>query len=394
MAETRSGTGKFKLLRFARIIALVVVAIVVGASAYMRVEQFLFRRRVDQLLTDVLALDLRNDRPQDVARVFQKWGFSQVSLSPQEKCNAGNCDYALEQWSPESRIFRFLDWKPIVGQILILLGGRPVIVRSRIGVRHGSASLKNFSLWILTPGPDAQGLIIGEAGTPWPDSSMESNWDRPAKVLADNLRHGDYLVGTRVAIFNADTGGVPRAPLIWFEFSPDSNTEMVSRLMRFNLRCITRLRACRERDLMPTVWSQIMEDEKRPPANLTCTTDLVKRVARVADTIAVVRIDSPQLAPPPYGTGPFRLSGENIVRLVKGPDRLRRELAWIEVDNGENAVTVDGGTKLQAGEQYIFLLQNHAYGTTALYPCGVLQLTQFNLAMAQEAAAESTDKNW
>ena len=136
-----------------------------------------------------------------------------------------------------------------------------------------------------------------------------------------------------------------------------------------------------------------MADEQSPPAKLTCTTDLVQRVARLADAIAVVRIDSPELEPPPPDTAwTSRLPGANMVRLVSGPRHLRDGFGrGVEVDSPEISIAADTGTRLQAGEQYIFLLQTHVYGggaAVALYPCGVLTLNQANLTMVQQAAAE------
>jgi hypothetical protein len=392
MAETRPTARNLRLFRFARIIAFVTAAIAVTASAYIRVEQFLFRQRVDQLLTDIRALELHQCNTQDVGRIVRKWGFGQL-LTP-EKCSDGNCDYTLELESSGVRVLRFLDGKPIVGHILIVLGGRPILAKTRIGVRHGTMCLRYFSLWIMVPGPNDQGLIMGIAGTPWPALSGESNWDRPAKVLAGYVRHGDYLVGTRTEVFNADTGGGPRAPVIWVEFSPESDTETVSRLMRFNLSCITGLRSCRQADLMPGVWSQLMEDEHNRPATLSCTTDLVKHVARLADAIVVVRINSEVLTPPPFANRPLRLSGANVLSVVKGYGRLGSNFErGVEIDGPENGFIVEGRTTLRAGEQYIFLLQIHTYSMSraaALYPCGVLSLTQANLAMVQESAAGFT----
>jgi hypothetical protein len=144
---------------------------------------------------------------------------------------------------------------------------------------------------------------------------------------------------------------------------------------------------------MPEDWYEIERDEQSPTPSLACTNDLVGRVARVADTIAVVRVGSPELDRP-YPTGPFRMHDVSILRLVKGPDDLRRRsVAWVELDDPEIATVADDGTKLRTGEQYIFLLQDHTVRLekVALYPCGILMMNHANLEMVQEVVAKSIE---
>jgi hypothetical protein len=239
--------------------------------------------------------------------MLKKWGFNQVL--PKETRTDDKCEYTLEKEGPRVRILRRFGGKPIVGDILAWLGRRPVLVKSRVDVRHGRAWLREFSLWIWETGVDGQGLIVGFAGTPGSDSVKESNWERPAQTLAGSVRHPDYAIGTHVMVFNADTGGGPRASEIWVELSPYSTPDTVSQLMQFNLRCITRVRSCRDGDLMPTVLTQLKEDENTVPANPDCTADLVKHVAHLADVIGVVRVESAELTRPSYVNGTISLEG-------------------------------------------------------------------------------------
>jgi len=212
--------------------------------------------------------------------------------------------------------------------------------------------------------------------------------------LAGSLLHENYLLGTYTAIMGADFGTRERIPAIWVEFSPYADTETVNRLVRLNLNCITRVRSCGQADLMPEVWNEIVRDEQSPIPNFTCTSDLVNRVARLADTIAVVRVDSPELQSPTDPSNPFRMYKVSLLRLVRGPDWMRRELGgWVELYDPRIATAVDG-TKLQPGEQYIFLLQYHIYAASdhvVLYPCGILKISDANLAMVQEIAAKSIE---
>jgi len=126
---------------------------------------------------------------------------------------------------------------------------------------------------------------MGHAGAKRRGSSW-SAYDQPDVNLKHSLLHPNYLVGTFPELFNADTGGSPTV-VIWAEFSPDANTGDVSRLMQFDLSCLTRLRSCKERDLMPTVWAQSAEDIRESPKSLTCTPELSKYVAQLADVVTV-----------------------------------------------------------------------------------------------------------
>ena len=118
---------------------------------------------------------------------------------------------------------------------------------------------------------------------------------------------------------------------------------------------------------------------------------MIRRVAQLADAIAIVKIGSTDLEPPQYENWPLRLTDAQMVRLVNGPKFLRRGLrSAIEIDSPKMMVTADRGTSVQTAEQYILLLQHHTYGrsdTLALYPCGILTLTDSNLAMVQQDPA-------
>jgi len=372
-------------------VALVAACVVVVASLYIRIEQWRFRHRMEQLLEDVRALEIGKATAADARRVAQKWDFGEVMLK--WTCNDSVCDYGLQRSNPVAGVLEYLGYKRVANRVLILLGGRPVLVRSFVGVRSGTVWAKDFSLLMSAPGPDNQGFVMGSAGTAGQWASGGREREHPAKLLAGSLRHEEYLVGTYTAIMNADYGTRERVPAIWVEFSPHADPKTVNRLMRLNLSCITRFGSCGQTDMMPEVWSEIKRDGQSPTPNFTCTNDLVRQVAHVADTIALVRVDSPELDRP-HPSSPFRLSEVSILRLVRGPDYLRRGLAgWVELDDPKIAIVADDGAKLRAGEQYIFLLQDHSVGVekVALYPCGVLRLNETNLGMVQEIAAESIE---
>ena len=166
----------------------------------------------------------------------------------------------------------------------------------------------------------------------------------------------------------------------------------VSRLMQFDLSCLTRLLSCRERDLMPAVWAQAVEDIRRSPRVLTCAPEVSKRVAQLADAIAVVRPKTVDLRPPLYNGRSPQIRDLEIINVMKKPEKYAPPLTTVEVKTPEMVTVVDTGSPLRAGQEYVFLLQVHktpATGWIALYPCGILTLNDANLAMVREVAAAS-----
>jgi hypothetical protein len=382
------------LHRIPRIVALV-AAVVLITSLYIRVEQWRFRHRTEQLLADVRALELGKATADDARRVAHRWGFGDTA--PKGKCDDSLCEYSLQLQSPmasipdyfrASRAGENVPLERAVERVLIALGGRPVWVRSFIGVCNGEVHLKGLTLWMATPGPNAQGFVAGSAGTTGRWALDGINRDRPGKILAGSLRHEEYLLGTYTAITNLDYGTKQFVPSIWIRFSPNAAAKTVNRLMRLNFSCITRLRSCGPADMMPEVWNEIARDEQSPSPNLACSSDLVRRVARIADTIAIVRVDSPELDRP-YPSGSFRMSDVSMLKLIRGPEYFR--FGWVQLEDPKLAIPVDDGTKLQAAGQYIFLLHDQSVSipVVALYPCGILTLNDANLQMVQEIAEKA-----
>jgi hypothetical protein len=236
---------------------------------------------------------------------------------------------------------------------------------------------------------------LGDAGTQQGKGSW-SKHDPPDVRLKHTLLHPTYLVGNLSELLNADTGGSP-AVIVWTEFLEDANAADVSRLMQFDLSCLTRLRPCRDRDLMPSVWAQSVKDIRESPKSLTCTPELSKRVAQFSDVIAVVRPKTIELSSPRYPGRPPRLRNLDIFNVMKTPEHLRpldRSYIDVDVDRPEMMTTADSGSPIRAGREYVFLMQvrnDPDIAWFALYPCGVLIFNDTNLAMVHGAAGNGAD---
>ena len=241
-------------------------------------------------------------------------------------------------------------------------------------------------MWVAGRGADGYPLTVeGSAGT-W-DGSSQSGHDRPFVTLEHLLIHPGYLVGTFPATLSADYQPLPSV-VIWTQFSRDVNPADVSRLMQFDLGCLTSSRSCKERDLMPTVWAQSVEDKNALQQSLSCTPELSERAAQLADVIAIVRPTTVELKPPTNQALPSDLPGLAIVSLIKKPKNPRlRATMEVEIDSPDMAIASDTKEKIQVGKSYIFLVQVHEYSGSdalALYPCGVLTLNAANLAVVQK----------
>jgi len=392
-----------RLLRFmkrgALFIAVSAIIFVAGVSVYLRIEQYRFRRQTERLLEDVRGLELRKASAAEVRSVVKKWGFEEWGRGPGpgEPCTEDECIYRFELVPKTDRaVFSNPFASAGVTFPLEWLGLRPTVVHARAQIRAKVLASVSFSVWTLGRGCDRQGrlecTLMGYADTKQRRSGWSSH-QQPDVKLNQYLLHPSYLVGAFPEWLNADTGGSP-AVIVWAELSPDANTEDASRLMQFDLNCLTSFFACRERDLMPAVWAQSVEDARQSPKALTCTPELSKRVAQLSDAIAVVRPRTVELTPPPSNGRSPQIRDLEIINVIKKPEKYAPQLTNVHVDKPEMMTTADTGSPLRAGQEYVFLLQVHntpEIGWIALYPCGALSLNDASLAMAREAASNGAD---
>lgn len=378
--------------RAALAIALIAILLLAGVSIYLRVEQHRFRRQAERLLSDVRDLELKRADAAEVRLIVRKWGFEEWGQRPGVPCTADDCIYQL-RLMPPARANNLAD--PFMSgesaRVLESFGLRPTLVWAWLRIRGGALRSVSFNVWTLGRGCGEIGCtLVAETGT-----SGESGWSsrqRPEAKLRNSLLHPDYLVGTFPAVLNADTGGSPSV-IIWTELSPDASAADMSRLMQFDLSCLTRLRSCKERDLMPTVWAQTVEDTRESPKSLTCTPELLRHVTQLADVIAIVRPKTIDLSSPRYEGLPSLLPHAEIVSVIKKSrySRLNNGLAVNVGVYGPNVTTTaDTGAPIRASQQYLFLLQDN-YGGIALYPCGVLTFNDANLAMVRNTAGNGAD---
>ena len=385
--------------RAALSIALLAIVLLACASTYLRNEQHKFRRQAEQLLSDMRDLELKKESAEQAKVVVSKWGFDKWGRRSGEPCTEDDCIYRL-QLVPKTAQGHAALMDPFhsgfLGRPLGWLGLRPTVVEAWVRIREKAVTSVSFSVWTVGRGCDGEGrpdcTLMGYADTKQRGIGGSSH-QQPDVTLNQSLLHPDYLVGAFPEWLNADTGGNP-AVIIWAQLSPAASTLEVSRLMQFDLSCLTRFVSCRERDLMPAVWAQSVEDLRQSQKIPTCTQEVSKRVAQLADVIAIVRPRTVELSPPRYEFQSPVLRELEIIKVIKEPDKYAPPLTSVHVDRPEMMTTVDTGSPLRAGQEYVFFLQVHntpEIGWIELYPCGVLNVNNASLAMAREAATHGAD---
>jgi hypothetical protein len=378
--------SNMRLLWFAKravlAVALLAMVLVAGVSVHLRVEQYRFRRGAEQLLSDVRKLELKKESADQVKVVLRKWRFDEWGRAPGQPCTEDECIYRLEL-VPKAALGHILlnpFHSGFLGRPLAWLGLRPAVVHAWVGIRRKELTSISFSVWTVGRGCDARGrpdcTVMGYADTKQRETGWSSH-QQPDVKLNQFLLHPNYLVGAFPEWLNADAGGNP-AVIIWAESSPATNTLDVSRLMQFDLSCLTRFLSCRERDLMPAVWAQTVEDIRHSPKLFTCTPELSKRVAQLADAIAVVRPRTVELSAPPSNGRSPQFRDLEIINVIKKPGEYEPQLTNVHVDKPEIMIAADTGSPLRAGQEYVFFLQVHNtphIGWIALYQEDRLTLT-------------------
>jgi hypothetical protein len=229
-----------------------VMVITVGTSIYLPIDQYRFRRQAENLLADVRGLQLRKASAEDVRRIVKKWGFEGVQ-STGEPCTQEDCNYYLRIIAPDPfHLYNRLNIEILrkSGRVLAFLGQHPADVESWLQIRGEVLRSALFSVSMFGRADDGSDCTLkGYSGGTRMEGSF-SDHDRPDIKLKQSLHHPSYLAGTYLAMLNVDTFQASPAVVVWAEFSSDANASDVSRLMQFDLNCLTRVRSCTNRDLM------------------------------------------------------------------------------------------------------------------------------------------------
>jgi hypothetical protein len=303
--------GWLRRLRKALVVTLLsAIALLSATIVASQIEQRLFRRRVELLLSKIQSLELRKTPWSEAQTQFEHWKKYQ---KPGPQCDAHACsiEMALNEFAfgflTETSLFLRLDdyfrWRlklhydvgPFVHmeehllRLYMRVGGRPARVIASIGMRDGIVWGKGISIHIETftrpnlehfSGGWYEYTLIGSTHSV-PRFNYYGNWLDPQLMLHPNYRIGRPS-GCEGCVFG------------WAEFTPYAAPADVHRLTQIDLSCLTRWQPCTaQTDLMPAAWAQFVQEEPKLHSasdKIGCSGTAIEVLGRDSDNIATGEI--------------------------------------------------------------------------------------------------------
>jgi hypothetical protein len=251
---------KRRVFRIAWIMTVTVVAFVLLVVATIQGEQYLQRRRAENLLGQLQTVDLRATTFSEVERVFGR------RASRSAKCDSASCDYVIQLKSPIGGealslvVQRLHIPSELVFHALPRLGWRPAEVDAKIAVRNGVVLCKSLKVVVL--GQQDRWLIGRVESVPRLPRPRDSE-----SFHAELVHFPDYVIG--------QPGGCTGCVEGYVLFTPHTAGEDVRRLMDFNLACLTRWLPCgTQADILPSAWAQYEDAWRKPDPSLAPTPGL------------------------------------------------------------------------------------------------------------------------
>lgn len=289
------------------------VALLSLAIVTSQVEQRLFRRRAERLLSQVRAFELRKTPWPEAQQQLEKWEALRTLSKP---CHTRQCSLEITLRDP---VYRFvLETNPLVklddyfrwkfnlhyntGPFerleyalvngYLRFGGHPARVTAGIGMRDGVVWEKSFDVRIATYGNPAYWsppefvlefpLIVTLYSVPrfqYPDGR---------EFHAQLYLHPSYEIGR--------PGGCTICVYGWVRFTPYADPADIERLMQLDLSCLTRWRPCvSQAEIMPVAWNQYNSELSRLETDkptFSCSPWMLQLMGRDSTNVAVVRIIS------------------------------------------------------------------------------------------------------
>lgn len=368
------------LLKLHRVLVysiLSAAALVLLGFVAIHIQQEILRYRAQRLLSDIRSIDLRHTTFAEVQPILRRWRSESHYGRP---CSTERCDVTIAlpyaTFYKNGFVFWVDDW--LVHTVLratLLARAHPFIVVASVSVRKGVVWGKSFSINVVvehsrkrsSPYPASTYSLVGTA-----KSVSRFTFGRVFEG------HPDYQVGMP----GACTGCLE----VWLKFTPFANAADVSRLMQFNLDCITRWRPCRaQQDIMPTAWAQLQREKelayKRPACTLVAA-EIAARDAENAATIQIVKVgeslkDERHVIP---------ATAQMLQRLKNGDFwsvGTRREFLIPQ----DYIVSTPRSISVRAGTRWILLFDVILGGVDA-HECGMVPFSNANLALVREGISQ------
>jgi len=234
------------LRRTIRPLILLCGAVVILIVALVPIQQFILRRSAANLLSEIRRLELRKSTWSDAENLFRRWGWFG---SADGRCTREACRYRIGISDALSLLIMPGECPDWVRHVYAFLGGRLVWITADVTVLDGLVWGKSFDAILGVPAE--RDPKTGLASREYALVARSGSVSRFSPARPGLGPGNSYVIGS--------PAGCMGCLEVYAWFTPYAAPADVQRLMDFDLSCITRRRACRERgEIMPTAWKECL----------------------------------------------------------------------------------------------------------------------------------------
>ena len=337
------------------------LSLVLLALVAIQIRQRHFRRQVEQLHAEILALQLHPGSFADITRLQQEWGAYGGYTGP---CTEHHCIYKIEfenGWfnrPPSEGPYRSFIPRRWFFRIYPFWGGHAARVLADVRVRDNKVWGADFTLNVATiPGHGRnEGELYQNMVIVAFSSRVSHRGEISVRDFWQGFRTREELncLGCEYAVVN---------------MTPQTSAADIERFNHIRFDCLTGWQSCKHPvDLAPALWEQALQDEQGsqeseeelwllPPQNL----------AREADKIVLVKVLSAAPGQNVSGEEPFRQGHTDIkARILQQTKNSRANRVGDIIHFFANPSTLSTGDQkgkspIEVGGEYFFFYSYFYY---------------------------------